>query len=218
MLTKTTFDFSRRMRDFDMTNPVVVSTTHQGDPIVVYTNTFNGRDLTHVRTLYKGKGDVWCPGKGVSFPTEEFTLVLEKLIGWIGSTGGEPEAPEAQRVLTEADTPALAEITDAQWHVFADLANQLSPENLTCDGELSRAQVARNAKALRAAWQAAEKAVGRTVSEDEVWEHVRARVREAAPTAGFRVGGFINNPENPPAPAKPKRGLNALASLKMGGR
>jgi hypothetical protein len=44
-----------------------------------------------------------------------------------------------------------------------------SPENLTCDGEFSRTQVARKAAALRARLKTLFAEIGRTVSEDEAW-------------------------------------------------
>lgn len=52
---------------------------------------------------------------------------------------------------------------------FISLACALSPENLTCDGECSRAEV--NAKYRRIAkdWKALEKEYGKPVSEEEAW-------------------------------------------------
>lgn len=52
---------------------------------------------------------------------------------------------------------------------FNSLAGQLSPENLSCDGELSRAQVKKRYNSLMTQWRALEKEVGRSVSEDETW-------------------------------------------------
>jgi hypothetical protein len=52
---------------------------------------------------------------------------------------------------------------------FLDLASALSPENLTCDGELSKAAVKRRYSALMKEWKALEKIAGRRVTEDEVW-------------------------------------------------
>lgn len=47
---------------------------------------------------------------------------------------------------------------------------ELSPENLTCDGELPRAQVAVKATRLNAKLAALERELGRKPSEAEVWE------------------------------------------------
>ena len=61
-------------------------------------------------------------------------------------------------------------MTVAQKQRFVTLAFQLSPENLSCDGELPRAEVRRRHKKLTAEWKKLEKEVGRTVSETEAWE------------------------------------------------
>ena len=53
---------------------------------------------------------------------------------------------------------------------FLDLACQLSPENLTCDGELPPAQVKRRQKILVSKWLKLEKQIGRSVSEEEIWK------------------------------------------------
>ena len=52
---------------------------------------------------------------------------------------------------------------------FMDLVNQLSPENLHCDGEISRAEANRKYKRLMKEWHALEAKVGRTVTESEVY-------------------------------------------------
>jgi len=59
---------------------------------------------------------------------------------------------------------------------FLELACDLSPENLTCDGELSRSRVNQKLRLLKAAWKALEKQVGRQVTEDEVWKAARQGV------------------------------------------
>ena len=53
---------------------------------------------------------------------------------------------------------------------FQSLACQLSPENLTCDGELSNAQANQRFRNLKLQWAELEKEVGREVSEEETWE------------------------------------------------
>lgn len=50
--------------------------------------------------------------------------------------------------------------------VYADL----SPENLTCDGELSRAQVVKKQKGLLKTLVALEESLGRKVPEEEAYE------------------------------------------------
>lgn len=50
---------------------------------------------------------------------------------------------------------------------FLDLECQLSPENLSCDGELSRAEVEARRKRILSEWAALEKEAGRAVSHQE---------------------------------------------------
>lgn len=50
---------------------------------------------------------------------------------------------------------------------FIGLAGDLSPENLTCDGELSRAEVNKKLKDINRAWAYLEQIYGRKVEVDE---------------------------------------------------
>lgn len=52
---------------------------------------------------------------------------------------------------------------------FISLACQLSPENLSCDGELPTAQVRKRYSQLKREWGKLEVELGRTVTENEVW-------------------------------------------------
>lgn len=52
----------------------------------------------------------------------------------------------------------------------ARIYSRLSPENLTCDGELPRAQVAKRAAALRRELRDCFRELGREVSESEAFE------------------------------------------------
>lgn len=52
---------------------------------------------------------------------------------------------------------------------FQALAAQLSPENLTADGELSPAAAERRRMNLLACWKGLERMVGRPVSETEIY-------------------------------------------------
>ena len=61
--------------------------------------------------------------------------------------------------------PLTAEMYDK----FMDLSCQLSPENLTCDGELTSQEVLKRASKISKQWKALESEVGRFVSEDEIW-------------------------------------------------
>jgi hypothetical protein len=53
---------------------------------------------------------------------------------------------------------------------FLDLACRLSPENLSCDGELSKSEIRRKYKKLMSEWRKLEKRIGRKVSEHTVWD------------------------------------------------
>ena len=53
---------------------------------------------------------------------------------------------------------------------FFGLANRLSPENLSCDGECSRAQTQTRYRNIMREWAALERAVGRKVTLEEVEE------------------------------------------------
>lgn len=60
----------------------------------------------------------------------------------------------------------------AIWNEFDYLVGALSPENLTCDGERSRSEVQKELKRLKGRWARAEKALGRSVDEHEVWDRI----------------------------------------------
>jgi hypothetical protein len=62
--------------------------------------------------------------------------------------------------------------------LFSRLAADLSPENLTCDGELPRSQVNARLRGLQKKWKALESFVGRPVSEEEVWKHLQTQETE----------------------------------------
>lgn len=61
------------------------------------------------------------------------------------------------------------ELTSDIKQQFISLASQLSPENLSCDGELSAAETRRAAVRLNRRWNALEKEIGRKVSESEAF-------------------------------------------------
>ena len=56
---------------------------------------------------------------------------------------------------------------------FLNLSSALSPENLHCDGEISRTEANRKYKSLMREWSNLEKKIGFKVSEDDVWRHYR---------------------------------------------
>ena len=50
------------------------------------------------------------------------------------------------------------------------ICTDLSPENLHCDGEISRSAAMKKASALRAEWKEVERIMGKRVTEDQVWD------------------------------------------------
>ena len=60
---------------------------------------------------------------------------------------------------------------------FLDIATALFPENLTCDGELSKNRVAVRRRILLEEWRKLEIDAGRKVTEDEVWNRYIAEMK-----------------------------------------
>lgn len=58
---------------------------------------------------------------------------------------------------------------------FDALTARLSPENLWCDGECTRAQVKQRHAQIMREWRALEKQAGRTVTQEEIESAVIAR-------------------------------------------
>ena len=56
------------------------------------------------------------------------------------------------------------------FETFVGLAVRRSPENLTCDGECSSAEVRRRLAQIWREWEIAERKLGRKITETEVWE------------------------------------------------
>ena len=79
-----------------------------------------------------------------------------------------PPAPAAPR---RADDAIMGDI----FRAYGDL----SPENLSCDGELSRSQVATRRAAVNRRLAALQAEMGRRVSEDEAWRWWSANRRPA---------------------------------------
>ena len=72
------------------------------------------------------------------------------------------------KVLKVPTTPAECE------PMFERLIDELSPENLACDGEISGPALLAKSAQLRATWADLEDIYGRPVSEDEVYIWMRA--------------------------------------------
>jgi hypothetical protein len=69
-----------------------------------------------------------------------------------------------------AQPPEKARDTDAIMGDLFALATELSPENLTCDGELSSAEVAQKEQRLLTSWHALEDELGYKIEQEEVWD------------------------------------------------
>jgi predicted transcriptional regulator len=68
-------------------------------------------------------------------------------------------------------------ISDELLEKFSCLTNELSPENLTCDGEATQSQITKRLASINKRWKLLEKEAGRIVTEDEVNAWVIRRVR-----------------------------------------
>ena len=79
----------------------------------------------------------------------------------------------ARHILKQNDTKELdgaIKLDGAIFDKFLDLASDLSPENLCCDGEASKTYIAQKLRRIKKEWKALENQVGRKVTEDEVWD------------------------------------------------
>lgn len=75
----------------------------------------------------------------------------------------------ARRRIFEKDAK-MPETEDELMNALDHLSAELSPENLSCDGELSRTTINQKLRAIRGEWKEIEKKLGRKVSEDEIEE------------------------------------------------
>lgn len=68
----------------------------------------------------------------------------------------------------EVKTVVKTELSHADKEAYIELAMRLSPENLTCDGELKRAAIVRRHREILREWAVLNKKVCRKVTEEEV--------------------------------------------------
>jgi hypothetical protein len=71
----------------------------------------------------------------------------------------------------------MPETNDELLDALDTLCAELSPENLSCDGELSRTAINQRLRAIRGEWKEIEKKLGRKVSEDEIEERWLTKYR-----------------------------------------
>ena len=69
----------------------------------------------------------------------------------------------------------MPENEEEAMEMFLTLSCELSPENLSCDGEASRAHINAKLKEIHGAWKELEDLIGKTVLEDDVWRWERER-------------------------------------------
>lgn len=113
--------------------------------IVVRQEEARGSFTSHpIGTLWKVAASFISPAPAGSVPTRSAT------------------APTAKALFGRSDAEIIRDI--------GRIYGQLSPENLTCDGELSRSQVAARRRVLNAKLQALFTEIGRTVDESECWK------------------------------------------------
>ncbi len=75
------------------------------------------------------------------------------------------------KIKEEMNAKRYAGMTPEQiiWDKFAGLLNDLSPENISHDGERSAAQVKKARQDIMKRWGELERELGRTVTENEVY-------------------------------------------------
>jgi hypothetical protein len=61
-------------------------------------------------------------------------------------------------------------MTNELYKKFVELANKLTPENLSKDGEATQEEIETTYYKLKKEWESLEERVGRKVSEDEIWQ------------------------------------------------
>lgn len=113
------------------------------------------------------------PGDPVEFDARGQTLrgkvkkVNEKSVSVVPDGGGAEwrVGPSLLRPAKPAARRPEPEVLDEIKGVYA----QLSPENLTCDGELARGEVVRKERQLRSKLESLFAEIGRRVSEDEAY-------------------------------------------------
>ena len=147
-----------------------------------------GQDLQNAGDFARDAAKVGLPvdclGKSVMVRGRQFTIVGVKTrrpkypVQVMGVRGGRYKLSVADvtNALGISDAPAPKCAGRPESEIMRDILRVfvgLSPENLTCDGELSRTQVARRSAKLHGELRKLEREIGRSVSEEEAWKCVR---------------------------------------------
>ena len=137
-----------------------------------------GQNVTLQGKTYKVVGSVkrsWLLEKGgVNYKVT--SSMIEKILG-VGVTN-KPKAKrktwmekrlEQSRIWNK--DAKMPEAEDELMRALCHLSGSLSPENLTCDGELNRTQIAAKLRAIKGEWKEIEKKLNRKVSEYEAEDY-----------------------------------------------
>lgn len=128
-------------------------------------------------------------GKTVRLANREFTIVdvkpqnsqgsLKKCVVIEGAAGGRyvttaADINRALRALGNVSRPLVSDVfgdkiplSNELSKQFESLSARLSPENLSCDGEISKGEISRRYNEIMKEWRGLEKLAGRTVSQNE---------------------------------------------------
>lgn len=114
-------------------------------------------------------------GRVIRIRGEQYKLVAIKpnnhkypIIGESLATGKRFKFQMTDVVASTIPNLGKKELPEGLFEQFEILTCQLSPENLSCDGELSRAQVQSRLLQIKREWQTLEVKAGRSVSQDEI--------------------------------------------------
>lgn len=83
----------------------------------------------------------------------------------------------ARRRIFEPDVK-MPETEDELMQELDSLCAALSPENLSCDGELSRTAISQKLREIKGEWKEIEKKLGKKVTQDEVEERWLIKFRK----------------------------------------
>jgi len=143
-----------------------------------------GQNLTLQGKTYKVVGTVkrsWLLEKGGKNYKVTSSMV-EKMLG-VG-VANKPKAKrkswmEKRLEQTRIFFPdaKMPETEEELMNALSHLSGDLSPENLTCDGELNRTQIAAKLRAIKGEWKEIEKKLGRKVSEYEAEDYYMKKFR-----------------------------------------
>lgn len=122
-------------------------------------------------------------GDRVSYTNPFHEVEIGTVEGYLGQgrvrlllTTGETRTPKASECKPVTGKRDEDDILDDIDRVYGNL----SPENLTCDGECSRSEVARRSAAYNRALRALFKELGREVTEEECYERFRQQQANAS--------------------------------------